>query len=177
MIQWKEILLGMVIGVLLMLPISIYEWTRPAEVKEIPFEVRDTVTITKDTIIFKTRTEYVTKFDTVYQVIDGRDTIEIPVELPIEHKVYQDTIRTDTTEIALDIKYSGFKPSLDEVGLIYHLSTKRAVETKKKPKLGQYFGVGFSVGAGAGFNPLTKAPSLAAPEVSIGLQYGFGITW
>lgn len=167
----KQVAFGMLLGALLMLPLFIYQ-SRQKETIEVPVEVKDTITIEKERIVEHTKIEYITKFDTVYEYATDTDTIPVPIEIPIEHKVYEDTLRTDTTEIAFKVLYSGFKPSLDEIGVSYHLHTQRAVKTKKKPAVGNTLCVGLQVGYGT-----TWPEPKFSPYVGVGFCYGFGVTF
>lgn len=149
---------------------------KPADIIKVPVEVHDTITVTKERIIEHTKVEYVTVFDTMIVVEGHDDTIQVPVELPIEHMMYQDTIRTDSTDVELAIKYSGFKPSLDSVGISYHYVGERAVEVKKTG-FRRFVGVGAYVGAGVGYDLLRKDVVVTAPEVGVCVTVGWGYTW
>ena len=77
--------------------------------------VHDTTIITKEEIKEKEKIKRVVEYDTFF--IKETDTIRdtFYVSLPIEYKQYRDTFTTDTSRTILDIKYSGYKSSLDGV--------------------------------------------------------------
>lgn len=135
--------------------------------------VRDTISIPVETIKYKERVKYVTEFDTIICVV--RDSVydTIRVELPIEHKQYKDTILTDTTDIKVDIEYSGFKPQLDRVWIDYSYKNKQTLKSPKKGKFGQSIVIGVQVGYGVGISN----PIKFNPYVGVGITYGFGYSW
>lgn len=130
-------------------------------------------TITQTHIVEKTKLKYVTKFDTIIKTqIDSiiyYDTLYIP----IEHKRYCDSFITDTTELNLQIDYSGFKPSIDTV--IYKLSynPNNALKSKKRGKWGQSIHLGVYAGYGLDVQQQPKF----SPSVGVCISYGFGYTW
>lgn len=150
--------------------------SKPADIEYIEVEVRDTITVQKERIVEHTKVQYVTKYDTVVQYVALNDTVLIPVELPIEHMVYEDTITTDSTEVELSIKYSGFKPSLDSIGISYQWHREKPLEARKSG-FRSFLGVGCYAGVGVGYDYRDKTFNLGTPEVGIALIYGFGWTW
>jgi len=81
---------------------------KKTDIIERKVEVHDTTTVVRDSIISHTVTKYITSFDTVLSIIKDTDTIAVPVELPIEHKQYRDTINKDSIVYDIQIDYSGF---------------------------------------------------------------------
>lgn len=155
---------------IVILAIILWHNTKQVETIEIPIEIRDTITVEKERIVEHTKVKYVTKFDTVCKIIYGVDTIKSVIELPIEHNIYQDTILTDSTKVEMAIKYSGFKASLDSVGINYHYIGERAVEVKKRG-FGQGFGVSINAGYGLSYQNGQISPSY---YVGIGVSYSIG---
>lgn len=137
-----------------------------------PVEIHDTIKIDSVRIVEKTKIVDKSVFDTTY--IWKYDTITdtIKLEIPIEHKEYIDTLRTDTSEIDLRIKYSGFKTSLDEIDITNHYYVKQPVKTNKI-KVGQSITLGVQTGYGV---TLTDQPQFS-PYIGLGITYGLGITW
>lgn len=135
--------------------------------------LRDTISIPYEVIKYKTKVKYVTKFDTVVCVVRDSVVDTVQIELPIEHKVYQDTIKTDTTNINIGIEYSGFKPQLDRVWIDYSYTGKQVVKSKKKGKFGQSVVIGVQAGYGIGISNPVKFQ----PYIGIGVTYGFGYSW
>lgn len=146
---------------------------RKTVVEEKVVYVRDTISIPYETIKYKERVKYVTQFDTIICVVRDSVMDTVRVELPIEHKQYRDTIKTDTTDIKVDIEYSGFKPQLDRVWIDYSYTGKQLVKSKKKGHFGQSVVVGVQVGYGVGINN----PIKFNPYVGVGITYGFGYSW
>lgn len=137
--------------------------------------IHDTTTVTVEKIKEKEKINRVVEYDTF--LIVEKDTVRdtIYVSLPIEYKQYRDTFNTDTSRTILDIKYSGYKSSLD--GVYVHSSfTQRERIKVKHTGFGQFIGVGLQLGYGASINPVNKTfqPS---PYIGVGVTYGWGYHW
>lgn len=132
-------------------------------------EVRITDTITVEQIKEKTKLVYVEHFDTI--VVYNTDTLTI--EIPIEHNQYVDTFSTDTTSLALRVNYSGYKSKIDTI--MYDFNYQPAVQPikKQKMKFGQSVTLGIQFGYGITVN---QQPSFQ-PYIGIGCTYGIGVTW
>ena len=134
--------------------------------------VHDTTVITKEEIKEKEKIKRVVEYDTF--LITERDTIRdtFYVSLPIEHKQYRDTFTTDTSRTILDIKYSGYKSSLDGVYVHSSFTQKERIKVKHTG-FGQFVGVGLQVGYGASINPIDKTFN-PGPYIGVGIAYGWG---
>lgn len=166
-----EVALGVII--LALLRLLIYSFSRTPE--PVIVERVDTIKVDTGRIVEKTQIQYVTLFDTIYTAVRDTDTIQVAIELPIEHKLYKDTIETDSTALELEIEFSGFKPSLDRVGAIVHTTYEKVPEVKKRG-FSRFVGVGAHVGVGTGYDIIEKRP-VFGPEVGVGVTIGWGYTW
>lgn len=91
--------------------------------------LHDTVTITKDSII--TKTKYKSVFDTIRE-IQYKDTIIYDtIYLPIEHKQSEFSIKKDSLTINETIWHSGFHSTIDSIKLDYNWNYEMP---KPKPK-------------------------------------------
>lgn len=134
--------------------------------------VHDTTIITKEEIKEKEKIKRVVEYDTFF--ITERDTIRdtFYVSLPIEHKQYRDTFTTDTSRTILDIKYSGYKSSLDGVYVQSSFTQKERIKVKHTG-FGQFIGVGLHLGYGASVNHIDKTFN-PGPYIGVGITYGWG---
>ena len=137
--------------------------------------IHDTTTVTVEKIKEKEKIKRVVEYDTF--LIVEKDTVRdtVYVSLPIEYKQYRDTFNTDTSCTILDIKYSGYKSSLDGVYIHSSFTQKERIKVKSTG-FGQFIGVGLQLGYGAGINPINKTfqPS---PYIGVGVTYGWGYHW
>lgn len=155
------IIIGICIGLLIQLPSCNKSTT---EYVSVP--VHDTITITQTAIKEKTVVKYTSVLDTFY--IQNRDTIFI--ELPIEHKSYNDTIKSDSTSTEIRIDYSGFNAEIDSVYLKHNYFYQQETIIKKPRKFGLDVVVGPYVGYGVNFNQGIHS----GVEVGVGVSLGFG---
>lgn len=134
--------------------------------------IHDTTTVTVEKIKEKEKIKRVVEYDTF--LIVERDTVRdtIYVSLPIEYKQYRDTFNTDTSRTILDIKYSGYKSSLDAVYVQSSFTQKERVKVKHTG-FGQFVGVGLQVGYGASINHIDKTFN-PGPYIGVGVTYGWG---
>lgn len=134
--------------------------------------VHDTTIITKEQIKEKEKIKRVVKYDTFF--ITQRDTIRdtFYVSLPIEYKQYRDTFITDTSRTILDIKYSGYKSSLDGVYVQSSFTQKERIKVKHTG-FGQFVGVGLQLGYGASINHIDKTFN-PSPYIGVGVSIGWG---
>lgn len=158
---WKPVgifLIGVFIGLMINIP-SCSSTSKPQIIK-VP--VRDTILIDSIQIKEKTKIIYKTTVDTFY-IKEKGDTVYLN-DLPVEHKTYKDTIKTDSTSTEINIDYHGFSSGIDRVSLIHnYYNTTHIVSEQKKlispfvfveggPKFDQVFqnvkGVKLGVGAG-----------------------------
>lgn len=154
---------------------GLYKWGVKVNLgDEEPKTIHDTVTI-QDTvrIMEKTAVRSVTLYDTT--VVFFRDTVRdtIRVQIPIEEKVYQDTIETDSATVRLGVYYHGYRAGIDRVDV--QTDVRPATNTiVKKRGWGQFIGVGVGVGYGAS---VVGGRVVVGPEIGLHVTYGLGYRW
>lgn len=117
--NWKKAL-NWIFGILLLVSLifngySFYQ-IRHLDTPEAIY-LHDTVTITKDSII--TKTKYKSIFDTITE-IHYKDTIlHDTIYIPIEHKVSEFELKKDSLTIREKIHHHGFKSEIDSVEFSY----------------------------------------------------------
>lgn len=161
------ILVGVIIGLLINLPSCQSE---PKVIVEY-VEKHDTVTIEKERIKEKTKTEYVDRLDTFY-IKESGDTVVID-SIPIEHKVYEDTIKNDSTSTEIKIEYSGFNPEIQSVWLKHNYIEKQETIIKEPKKIGIVWSVGPCVGFG-GVGNLNNGSIGYGPYIGVSGTIGIG---
>lgn len=127
-------------------------------------EVVDTIYVDRTRIVEHTVPIEVKETDTLYI----KDTIFV---LPITSYEYRDTIVTDSSRTELDIKYSGYKASLDEININYQ-STKEIVLNQRKRGSSLFVGPSIHLGYGIQYDQIHKTIGVG-PEVSVGIAIGF----
>lgn len=129
--------------------------------------LHDTVTITKDCVI--TKTKYKTVFDTITE-IQYKDTVLYDtIYLPIEHIQSEFSIKKDSLTINETIWHSGFHSTIDSIKLDYNWNYEMP---KQKPKkIGIVWNIGPYIGYGLNFN---KGQYYFSPEVGVGVSIGIG---
>ena len=166
-------IINFILGVIIVLLIGIvtYQCSNPKVIQLPPKKeyIHDSIIVNKETIKWKTKTIETKYYDTIILY----DTIEVPIYIPIETKLYNDTIKEDSSQISVGIKYSGFKTSLDSVWINYSYIPKEVVKTKTNG-FGQYIGIGIQVGYGLGVNNTIFQPF---PYIGVGITYGWGYHW
>lgn len=139
-------------------------------VKYIP--VHDTITVEKERIIEKTKPIFVTdtfiKVDSVYVGNDGTW-----VELPMKWSQYKDTIKNDSSETQIDIKYHGIEAGIDEINLTHNYFEKQTTIVKEPKKVGIVWFVGAYAGYGV-HGSINTGTFGHGPEVGIGVGIGIG---
>ena len=143
-----------------------------------PTVVHDTVIIT-DTLRIKGKTKTLEVHDTVWLVKPDSNGIDTIKPLVNETKLYRDTFTTDSSFIALGVKYTGYEATIDNIDLQYRFSVQPRTIVKKKG-WGQFIGVGIGVGYGASFvgHPSGVGTIVhAAPEIGVHITYGWGYHW
>lgn len=130
--------------------------------------LHDTVTITKDRVI--TKTKYKSVFDTITE-IQYKDTVLYDtIYLPIEHNQSEFSIKKDSLTINETIWHSGFHSTIDSIKLDYNWNYEIA---KPKPKkIGIVWFVGPTVTGGVNFNANNKTFDYGP---SVGISVGVGI--
>ena len=129
--------------------------------------LHDTVTITKDSII--TKTKYKSVFDTIVE-IQYKDTVLYDtIYLPIEHKQSEFSIQKDSLTINETIWHSGFHSTIDSIKLDYNWNYE--IPKQKPKKIGIVWNIGIYTGYGINFN---NGQYYFSPEVGVGLSIGIG---
>lgn len=129
--------------------------------------LHDTVTITKDSII--TKTKYKSVFDTITE-IQYKDTVLYDtIEIPVEHKVSEFKIEKDSLKITEKIYHSGFHSTIDSIKLDYNWNYE--IERPKPKKIGIVWNIGPYIGYGINFN---NGQYYFSPEVGVGVSIGIG---
>ncbi|MBO4691064.1 MAG: hypothetical protein J5621_09365 [Paludibacteraceae bacterium] len=173
---------GIAVGAIAMFCLNKCSGVEPAE----PIIIHDSIDV-HDTAYIAEHTEplYVIRHDTMWipapaspsqsdsTLCDGRVTKDsIAVDIPITAYEYKDTFATDTSSIALAVRYSGYNAKIDSVGLQYRFEVQPNVVHDKKG-WGQFVGVGVGVGYGLG----CQQPLRFEPYVGVHVVYGFGYHW
>ena len=129
--------------------------------------LHDTVTISKDCVI--TKTKWKTVFDTITE-IQYKDTVLYDtIYLPIEHHQSEFSIKKDSLTINETIWHSGFHSTIDSIKLDYNWNYE--IPKPKPKKIGLVFNIGPYIGYGINFN---NGQYYFSPEVGVGVSIGFG---
>ena len=129
--------------------------------------MHDTVTITKDSII--TKTKYKSVFDTITE-IQYKDTVLYDtIYLPIEHHQSEFSIKKDSLTINETIWHSGFHSTIDSIKLDYNWNYE--IPKPKHKKIGLVLNIGLYTGYGINFN---NGQYYFSPEVGVGVSIGIG---
>lgn len=125
----------------------------------------DTITVTQERIVNKTKLQYINHIDTFY--VYNTDTIYLK-EFPISYLQYSDTIKVDDAEAMLDIRHSGFAASINHIDLKlkYNKEIQTVVQPPKKWSIGIQSGIGGQYG-------IVHRQFDVGPYIGIGLQYNF----
>lgn len=129
--------------------------------------LHDTVTITKDSII--TKTKYKTVFDTIVEIQYKDTVIHDTVRIPIEHKVSEFELKKDSLTIREKIHHHGFKSEIDSVEFSY--DWQYTFKPKKQRKWGLTWTIGPYIGYGINFH---NGQYYFSPEIGIGGSIGIG---
>lgn len=167
---WKYIIslvIGFVIGIL----ISVPSCQKQPESETIYIEKHDTVTITKDSIIYKTKIKEVHYTDTFY-VKESGDTVKLD-SIPITEKVYEDTIKTDSTSTEIKIEYSGFNAEINNIWLRHNYFNQKEIIVKEPKKIDFVWALGVGGGFGGDININNKTVGYG-PQVGAYLIIGLG---
>lgn len=166
--HWNTILsliIGLAIGVLINIPTC-----KKIEPKIEYIERHDTVTVEKERIVEKTKIKYIDRVDTFY-VKESGDTVEI-TDLPIEHKIYEDTIKNDSTSTEVKIEYSGYAAQVDGVYIRHNYLEKQETIIQQSKRVGWVWFIGFAGGVSGHVDIPTKTVGWGP---SAGLVVGVGI--
>ena len=130
--------------------------------------LHDTVTITKDQVI--TKTKYKTIFDTIVEIHYKDTVLYDTVYLPIEHHQSEFSIQKDSLTINETIWHSGFHSTIDSIKLDYNWNYE--IPKPKPKKIGIVWFVGPAVSGGVNFNANNKTFDYGP---SVGISVGVGI--
>lgn len=147
---WKYLIplaIGIIVGILINIPSC---QKQPKTIVEY-IEKHDTIRITKDSIVYKTKPVNVYIIDTFY-VKESGDTVQLD-SLPITEYQYKDTLKTDSTSTEIMVNYHGFNAGIDSINLIHNYFEKQTTIIKEK-KVGWVWAVGPSLGYSATINPV-----------------------
>ena len=167
---WKyltPLIIGFIVGILINIPSC--KKVDP-EIKYIP--VHDTVTIKKDSIIYKTKPVEVYFRDTFY-IKESGDTVKLD-SIPITQYKYQDTISTDSTSTEIMINFHGFDAEIDSINLVHNYFNKQEIIVKEPKKVGLVWFVGFYGGYGGHGNINAEPHFDHGPEIGVGAGIGIG---
>lgn len=129
--------------------------------------LHDTVTITKDSII--TKTKYKTVFDTIVEIQYKDTVIHDTVRIPIEHNQSDFSIKKDSLTINETIWHSGFHSTIDSIVLDYTWNYE--ITKPKSKRIGLVWCIGPYIGYGINFN---NGQYYFSPEVGVGGSIGIG---
>ena len=129
--------------------------------------LHDTVTITKDSII--TKTKYKTIFDTIVEIKYKDTVLYDTIYLPIEHNQSEFSIQKDSLTINETIWHSGFHSTIDSIKLDYNWNYE--IPKQKPKKIGIVWNIGPYIGYGINFN---NGQYYFSPEVGVGVSIGIG---
>lgn len=176
-----KVALNYIIGIILLVSlilngILVYKLKQPSAPDVIEIVQKDTVTITKDSII--TEIKWKTKFDTIREIqyIDtlNGDTLKIQdtLEIPIDYKVDSFTLNKDSLQFNQKIHYHGYKAEIDSVEFAYQLHYTQEVPKPKQKKIGFVWFIGPSASGGINFNINNRTFDYGP---SLGISVGVGI--
>ena len=167
---WKYILpliAGIVIGICINMP----SCSKTPNPEIVYIEKWDTVTIDSVRIKWKEKPVEVFLHDTFYIDKSG-DTVNLP-DLPITKKLYEDTIKTDSTSTEIKINYSGFNASIDNIYLKHNYYSTKETIIKDQKRVGLVWFVGVYAGYGV-HGSINTGTFGHGPEVGIGAGIGIG---
>lgn len=148
---WKYII-PLIIGIIIGILINIPSCSKQPEPKIEYKEVHDTVTIDSIRIQWKTKPVEVYLTDTFY-VKESGDTVKLD-SLPIEKKVYKDTVINDSTSTEIQVNFHGFNAGIDSIWLKHNYFEKETTIVKEPKKVGLVWAIGPSLGYSATINPV-----------------------
>lgn len=133
-------------------------------------EKHDTITLVEERIVEHTKVQYVNTTDTFY--VTNNDTVYL-YDLPIDYKVYSDTITSDSSETKLDVYYHGFASDIDSIKLNYKYNKEIQTIIQQPKKWGMVVSFGFYGGFGVHGN-IQQGTFGYGPEFGVGVQVGIG---
>jgi len=82
--------------------------------------------------------------DTFY-IKESGDTVKLD-SIPMECKLYEDTIKTDSTSTEIKIEYSGFNAEINNIWLKHNYFNQKEIVVKEPKKVGWVWFVGIGPG-------------------------------
>ena len=161
------LVVGFTIGILINLP-SCQKQPEP-EIIKVP--VHDTITIQKDSIVYKTKIVDTYRIDTFYITKDG-DSVQV-VDIPITNSVYKDTIKSDSTSTEIEVNFHGFNAGIDSISLVHNYNYEKEIIVKPPKKVGLIWFVGPGVGYGV-HGSVNTGTFGHGPEIGLVVGLGFG---
>ena len=166
-----SLVLNFILGTLLVVSLIFLFRSCNASPDVIQIVQKDTITITKDSIVEKIK--WRTHYDTVFvdTIIHDTDTFEIrdTLHIPIDYKEASFKTSKDSIDIEAKIQYHGFQAEIDTVQIGYNFHWTEEVKKKKKVQL--TWTIGPAIGYGFGLNGNTI---VGTPYLGIGATIGFG---
>ena len=167
---WKYLFL-LIIGIIIGVCINIPSCSNTPKPEVVYIEKWDTIKIDSVRIKWRERPVEIYKIDTFYIKQPG-DTVKI-LDLPITKKVYEDTIKTDSTSTEIKINYSGFNASVDNIYLKHNYYSSQKTIIKEPKKVGVVWFVGIYAGYGV-HGSMNTGTFGHGPEIGIGVGLGLG---
>ena len=161
------LLAGFIIGIMINLP----SCSQQPESKIIEVPVHDTITIKKDSIVYKTKPVEVYIIDTFYIDKTG-DTIQV-LDMPITKSIYKDTIKSDSTSTEIEVNFHGFNAGIDSISLVHNYYNQKEIIIQQPKKIGLVWFVGAGVGYGI-HGSINTGTFGHGPEIGITAGIGIG---
>ena len=151
-----SLVLNFILGTLLVVSLIFLFRSCNTSPEVIQIVQKDTITITKDSIV--ERIKWRTHYDTVFvdTIIHDTDTFEIrdTLHIPIDYKEASFKTSKDSIDIEAKIQYHGFQAEIDTIQIGYNFHWTE--EVKKKKKIGWAITIGPSINLGLNYNILNK---------------------
>lgn len=168
-----SIVLNFILGTLLVVSLIFLFRSCNASPEVIQIVQKDTITISKDSIVEKIK--WRTHYDTIFvdTIIHDTDTFEIRdnLHIPIDYKEASFKTSKDSIDIEAKIQYHGYKAEIDSVEFAYKLHYTQEIPKQKPKKIGIVWNIGIYTGYGINFN---NGQYYFSPEVGVGVSIGFG---
>lgn len=156
----------LILGLLFTIGYIIYQVKNPGS-PEVEYVLHTDTLYINDTIIKqKTKIQYITRdsIQYIYKTDSISDTVF--VDVPIEHKIYRDTIQNDSNTYDINIRYSGYRSSIDELNIKAMHTNKITIPKQKQRR----FHISLEAGYYTGYNLVDKQ-LYSGPGAGIGFSY------